>query len=603
MAAVIGALRVDLGLNSAEFQAGLKKAQTGLGNFAKIAGVGLAAVATAAAAAGTALGYAVKGAIDNADQMGELAQSVGVSVEALTSLGYAAKMSGSDTEALATSLRKLSQNMLAVAQGSTGPVATAFNALGISVQNANGSLRSSDQVLIDVADKFARMEDGAQKTALAVQLFGRSGAEMIPFLNQGRSGLSALTAEADRLGVTISGKTANAAGEFNDTLDRLTATFDGVINKVMAGALPALQRLGNTLADPKYAAAAQQLGGAIVNAMDVSAQAVLKVVEALNLLRTLQPTPMGMSPGNTFVPFSDAEGSAKRAIDEVRNELTAGTTSAVGPDFFTGIFGATAPEIAASAEQVAVSFEPVITNTQAAGAASAAASDAASKLNAVMAEGRSVFEATRTPAEAYGLEVERLNKLLQQGAIDQDTYNRAVTQAQDAFEKADTASTDLASSLSSGLADVFGSIIDGSKSAVEALGDLIGSLGKMLLHKGFEALIGGMFGGGGGNIFSGLLGGIGKNANGTNNWRGGLTMVGERGPELINLNRGSQVISNSDLQNMGGTSVMQVQLSPDLEARILQQAAGQTVKITGQQISQNNKQLPGMLREINQRTG
>ncbi|MES2346112.1 MAG: hypothetical protein V4641_00945, partial [Pseudomonadota bacterium] len=49
----------------------------------------------------------------------------------------------------------------------------------------------------------------------------------IPFLNQGREGIGALTAEADRLGVTISGTTANAAGAFNDTLDRLTATFSG----------------------------------------------------------------------------------------------------------------------------------------------------------------------------------------------------------------------------------------------------------------------------------------------------------------------------------------------------------------------------------------
>jgi hypothetical protein len=185
LAAVIGALRVDLGLNSAEFQNGLKKASVGLGNFAKTAGIGLAAVATAAAAAGAALSIAVKGSIDNADRMGELAQSVGVSVEALTSLGYAAKLSGADTDSLAMGLRKLSQNMLTVAQGSTGPVASAFNALGVSATNANGSLRASDEVLVDIADKFARMEDGATKTALAVQLFGRSGAELIPFPQSG----------------------------------------------------------------------------------------------------------------------------------------------------------------------------------------------------------------------------------------------------------------------------------------------------------------------------------------------------------------------------------------------------------------------------------
>ncbi|HTN60273.1 MAG TPA: phage tail tape measure protein, partial [Devosia sp.] len=437
MSAVIGALRVDLGLNSAEFQAGLKKAANGLGNFAKTAGIGLAAVATAAAAAGAALSIAVKGSIDHADHMGELAQAVGVSVEALTSYGYAAKMSGASTETLATGLRKLSQNMLTVAQGGTGPIAAAFSALGVSVQNANGSLRAADQVLVDVADKFFRMEDGATKTALAVQLFGRSGAELIPFLNQGRDGIAELTAEADRLGITISTKTASAAGDFNDTLDRLRATFDGVINKIMEAALPALNEFGEKLASPEFAANAQAIGVAIVGAMQVAVDAVNTVVGAFNALRGAMEWAgshdmfgreiSGSGPAGGYMPNKTPEQAQK----EVMDKLAVGNTRTSQGDFYSGIFGSTASELVATNAQVAESFAPVIENTTAAAAA-------ASSLKAVMAEGNAVFEATRTPAEAYGLEVDRLNGLLQQGAIDQDTYNRAVLAAQESFDKAES---------------------------------------------------------------------------------------------------------------------------------------------------------------------
>jgi hypothetical protein len=577
MAAVVGSLRVDLGLNSAEFQNGLKKASVGLGNFAKTAGIGLAAVATAAAAAGAALSVAIKGSIDNADRMGELAQSVGVSVEALTSLGYAAKLSGSDTDSLATGLRKLSQNMLAVAQGSTGPVASAFNALGVSATNANGSLRASDEVLVDIADKFARMEDGATKTALAVQLFGRSGAELIPFLNQGREGIGALTAEADRLGVTISGTTANAAGAFNDTLDRLSATFSGVINQITAGMLPSLNEFGAKLADPQFAASAQSIGVAVVEGMKIAIDAINTVVGALSMLQQGMDAIGIKNNGAGFQKFNTED----EALGILRDQLSAGNTSGSQGDFYTGIFGSTAQEITASAADVADAFVPVIENTQ-------AASAAASELKTIMDEGRAVFDSTRTPAEAYGLELERLNVLLQKGAIDQDTYNRAVLQAQDSFKQAEISGNQLASTLSSGLANVFSSVVDGSKSAVEAVGDLLKSLGQMLINQGFQALIGGMFGGGGGSglgsIFGGLFGGGGGLKLGFNGIPGfdggGFTGSGARsggldgkGGFLSMLHPDETVLDHTKGQGMGPTIFISISGSRQDSAEIARQVS------------------------------
>lgn len=270
--AQIGALRVDLGLNSAQFTKGLQNATTGLAKFGAIAARSFAVVAAGATLAAGALGVAVKGAIDHADALGKAAQKAGVTVEALSRLEYAAKLSDVSLEGLTGGLQKLSKGM-ADAAGGKGPAA-AFKALGIAVTDNTGKLRDSNVVFTEIADRFSRLEDGATKTALAMQIFGKSGAEMIPLLNSGADGLGRMADESDRLGYTISGTTAAAAEKFNDTLTTIAASMQGVVNEVMAAALPALQALANTLASPEFQAAAAQLATWVIQAMDAIVQAV-----------------------------------------------------------------------------------------------------------------------------------------------------------------------------------------------------------------------------------------------------------------------------------------------------------------------------------------
>ncbi|MEO9297565.1 hypothetical protein [Devosia alba] len=497
MAAVVGALRVDLGLNSAEFSSGLKKASSGLGNFAKTAKIGLAAVAVAAAAAGTALAFAVKGAIDNADEMSKTAQKVGVTTEALSQLNYAASLSDVTLEQLSKGLGRLTQSMSQIAQGMAGPAKMAFDALGISAVTSTGHLRASDDVLGDVAERFARMEDGATKTALAIALFGRSGADLIPMLNMGKSGLADLATEADRLGITLSTNTGRSAEAFNDSLTRLQSVFAGVINRIMTGILPALDQFSTKISDPAFAQSAETIGLAIVNAMGMAVEAINATVSAFTSLQNSMSwlndhdmfgNPIDRKPGGKDVIKFNSPDEAKNIL---RDKLAAGDTAGPGADFYKGMFGESKAEVVSSAQEVAAAFDPLIANTKAAAAG-------ASALSAAMSEGKAVFEATRTPAESYGLELERLNALLAKGAIDQDTYNRAVTQAQDAFRDAEMSGNQLASTLSSGLANVFSSVVDGSKTAVDAIGDLLKSLGQLLINQAFTSLIGGLFGGGGG---------------------------------------------------------------------------------------------------------
>jgi hypothetical protein len=130
----------------------------------------------------------LKGALDNADRLDELSARLGVSTEKLSTLGYAAQLSGSSLEDLASAFPKLSKN-IAEAADSGSKSADLFNALGINIKDAAGHLRSADDLLPELADKFTTLDNQTTETALAMELFGKSGGELLEFLNRGGCGL------------------------------------------------------------------------------------------------------------------------------------------------------------------------------------------------------------------------------------------------------------------------------------------------------------------------------------------------------------------------------------------------------------------------------
>lgn len=201
----------------------------------------LVGTALAAAFSAASLTAGIKSIIDGADQLNKASQKYGIAVESLSALQYAGKLSDVSLEAIGTGLKKLSVNMLDTAAGS-GEARDAFKALGISVKDVDGSLKSSDAVFGDLADKFAGMEDGAGKTALAVRLFGRSGAELVPLLNQGSKGLAGMREEAERLGVIVGGDLAKKSEEFNDNITRLGEVAHASKIALASELLPTLSR-------------------------------------------------------------------------------------------------------------------------------------------------------------------------------------------------------------------------------------------------------------------------------------------------------------------------------------------------------------------------
>lgn len=182
------------------------------------------------------------------DEMTELSQKVGINVTTLTSYKLAADKTGMSIDGLARGLKFLSMNMVEASKG-TGDGADIFKELGISVTDASGKLRDTDVVLGEVAQAFSGMEGGAEKTTLAVKLFGRAGMDMIPFLNLGADGLAKERTEAERLGLVLSGPAADAQHEFNDQLDALKDATLGASMAIGSALIPAAQAVVKHLID------------------------------------------------------------------------------------------------------------------------------------------------------------------------------------------------------------------------------------------------------------------------------------------------------------------------------------------------------------------
>ncbi len=245
----IPGIKVEIGADISGLDKGISSAQGKLSNFAgsavRIAG-SLGKLGLAAAAAGfVAVAAGVGKVISEADNMAKAAQKIGIMVEELGRLKYAADLSGVSFESLQASVARLNRAMADVGAGKSNEAAQALDTLGVSVRNVDGTMRSSSDVISDVAQKFSEYADGANKTALAMSIFGRAGIEMIPMLNQGRDALEASKNEAVQLGAVMSDNLTKASEQFNDNMSRLKTSIYGVFVQIAERLVPHLSDLAD----------------------------------------------------------------------------------------------------------------------------------------------------------------------------------------------------------------------------------------------------------------------------------------------------------------------------------------------------------------------
>jgi hypothetical protein len=210
-------------------RAAFDSARRGLQGLESVAGRlnGLLATLGAGAIAGGGLLAFAKSGIDAADALNDMSQKLGISVEQLGGYKLAAEQSGITLEDMARSSRQLAK---AIAEND--PL---LARLGVTSRDVDGAM-------LQLADAFAAMPDGAEKTALSMRLMGKSGADMIPMLNGGREALRGMLEDGKALyGVTA--EMAKAADQFNDEMAKLKIASEGFAVKIGGVLLPALNEM------------------------------------------------------------------------------------------------------------------------------------------------------------------------------------------------------------------------------------------------------------------------------------------------------------------------------------------------------------------------
>ena len=201
------------------------------------------------AAAGLAAGVA---AVDRFTQAGDnaakTAGKLGIGVQALQELRYAAQRSGMSAQDLDGALQYLNKGAGEAAAG-MGEARLVFKGLGISIKDANGNLKSGEQLMGEVAEAMKKLPPGAARTAVAMKLFGRSGSGMINMLKDGSEGLTKLREDARKTGAIIDEETARQSEAFQDTFLDLKQSGQGVWVVVMGRLLPAINRVAARIRD------------------------------------------------------------------------------------------------------------------------------------------------------------------------------------------------------------------------------------------------------------------------------------------------------------------------------------------------------------------
>lgn len=245
----IGALHVSLSADSAAFDRGMDQAQQtadeAMGGIAenakKLAGVlaGLFVV--------DEIKTRIKEQIDYADGLADIAARANSTAEALSAMEYALHFNDATLEDYTGGLQKLALNMDAAAQGSKAQ-AELFDTLGIKLREQDGQMRNAADVMLDISDVLAGMNDGATKTALAMDLLGKSaGPALLPHLSQGSEAIKELTAEAEKFNLVVSTDASNAAGQINDSLDKLSFAATGAWRVMATQLSPVLGEISENM--------------------------------------------------------------------------------------------------------------------------------------------------------------------------------------------------------------------------------------------------------------------------------------------------------------------------------------------------------------------
>lgn len=235
---------VELGTDDSAFNRGLRRASNRLKAFGKATERIGASALRASALILAPLGAATKLFASMGDQVAKMSLRTGVGVEALSEIGFAAEQSGANIEVFEKGLRTMQRTINDATRGLT-TATDAFKDLGVSVEDFQTLAPEAQFKLL--ADRISQIADPSKRAALAMQIMGRAGTQLLPLMRNGARGIEALQAEARSMGLTISTQSAEAAAEFTDRMNSLFRVVKVAAFEIGAALVPQLIELSKTL--------------------------------------------------------------------------------------------------------------------------------------------------------------------------------------------------------------------------------------------------------------------------------------------------------------------------------------------------------------------
>lgn len=606
---VIARLAVSLSMDTAAFSTGSRKAQSELQTLGqKFAKVG-AAIGTALIGAGVLDGLerfrqATREATDAVGGLGEAAAAVGVTTDALQEYRFMAGQVGVSTEQMDDALAQLTRRLGDAAAGVKEPLA-AMQKLGIDVRDSNGHVRSAAETIPLIADALKKVESPAERAAIVVDLFGRSGQKLGALLDEGSAGIERMVKAARDMGVVISPEEIANADKYGDAMDALDKKVDAQMAAKLSANASGLYKFELGVASVKLALVDAAVGlqrfsewWDRVYAQPVSiemgkrwaqvgknlAEMAREVTVAWEFMTSTVPAAIGrmVTRIGTWVgdKLNAVWDGVKAKIDTVKGWFH-GLADAVVfhsyiPDMVDGIAGE-------MARLQSVMVDPALKATE---RTKDAFRNLASDVQSLM--GQLFPDAQRL--NDFNAQKDTIARALAAGLIDQHTADSMRLEAANQYDLArregapgllgDVAS--LAPSMDEigkGLERLTGKARDSTVRIAKSFKDMatatlnaLDKLAQAIKGGGFLNILDAVIGLG---LQLGSIGALGKKiqsninktvpgyAGGTHSASAGLAMVGERGPELVAFRGGERVFNNRETQGFldGRGGIMEIRPS------------------------------------------
>ncbi|MEE9452564.1 MAG: hypothetical protein V3V61_07405, partial [Gammaproteobacteria bacterium] len=365
-------------------------------------------------------GALIKQSIDAGDKIQKLSIRLGASTEALSQYRHVADISGVSFERFTTSLERL-QRSLSEAATQSGKAQNALSALGLTAQDLVG-LKPEVQFEL-IAQALTQIDNQADKARLAYDLMGRSGTEMLQIMEGGAQSIRALREEADALGLTLSQRAANDMAGANDAILRLQNSVKGLANILAIELAPALTQTIDLMG--KFTSF--YFKGFNSSSLSWMATSIDKISQGL---KAWQAPAWLQGVQNKASNWLDGYNLVAQALVVAEQHSETLNQS-------TGALGETVRQVS---EDFQYFYNPALQETynkqQKLIQSNQQLTDSEKAKQALIKEGVQLTELMRTPQEVYQDQLEQTNKLLQAGAIEQETYNRALGAYETALKQA-----------------------------------------------------------------------------------------------------------------------------------------------------------------------